>query len=277
VQARAYTNPPVATIPAGPLAVRWHGCELGVARAGAFFDARVTLENAGTAAWKTVGDHRIEAAYHWLDRRGNPIVWDGFWHPFGRVLGPGDRMELPMRVRAPIPPGRYVLAFDLVSAGSFWFAEIGNGTLEVEVDVLPRIERRALAVRGAELPGFAAERDADAVATLSDGAEPAPDWAARVLDAHAEGYAVVGGSVEVVAGRFERRKRARELAAWAPGAGRVPGFAHPLVFPSVLAGVDVEWTEVAGLPAAIPPRDESWIYDGRAVVRARSRSGRRRD
>jgi hypothetical protein len=93
-----------------------------------------------------------------------------------------------------------------------------------------------------------------------------------MLEAHREGYAVVGGSVEVDGGRLRRRPHA--LAPYAPGVGRVPGFAHPLVCASVIKGVEVEWTEVGGLPAAIPPQDEPWLYDGRITVRLPS--GRRR-
>jgi hypothetical protein len=65
------------------------------------------------------------------------------------------------------------------------------------------------------------------------------------------------------------RRALRELEPYAPGAGRVPTFAHPLVCPSVVTGIDVEWTEVAGLPAVQRPRDEPWIYDGRVRVKKR--------
>ena len=116
----------MATIPAGPLAVRWLAHELDPLRAGAVSVARVTLENAGTAAWRPDGPHRIEISYHWLDERGNPIVWEGYWRPLERWVAPGERIELPMEIRAPVPPGRYRLALDLVCEGRFWFAEIGN-------------------------------------------------------------------------------------------------------------------------------------------------------
>jgi len=248
------------SVPAGPLAVRWLGHELGEARAGATFSARVAFENAGTLSWHGGPPHTIAAGYHWLDRLGNAIVWDGLWRPVGRELAPGDRAEVELEVRAPIPPGSYRLAFDLVSEGRWWFAEIGNATLDVEVLVRPRIDRDA----------------SELVMHLPPGAEPAPDWQDRVLDAHTEGYAVVGSAVEVVGPLLERRRARRDLAAWAPGGGRNPAFAQPLLFPSVLRGVEVELIEVAGLPAALPPLDELWIHDARAVVRARPRAGRPR-
>jgi hypothetical protein len=66
------------------------------------------------------------------------------------------------------------------------------------------------------------------------------------------------------------------LAPYEPGPGRVPGFAAPLLCPSVLPGVELEQLdEVAGLPAFGAPSGEPWIYDGRIVVTARPRSGRR--
>jgi hypothetical protein len=241
----------VHSVPAGPLAVRWLGHELGEARAGALFTARVAFENAGTLAWHGGPPHTIAAGYHWLDRLGNPIVWDGFWRPVGRELAPGERAEVELEVRAPIPPGRYRLAFDLVSEGRWWFGEIGNTPLDVEVLVRPR--------------------DAStAVAHLPPGAEPSTDWQDRVRAAHEDGYAVVGSSVQPTGRFLERRRARRELAEWVPAGGRNPAFGGPLLFPSVLRGVDVELTTVAGLPAALRPRDEPWIHEGRAVVRIRA-------
>ena len=202
---------------------------------------RVELENAGTTPWR--GD-RFTLSYHWLDDRGNAIVWDGLRTPI--AAEPDARVELDVAVRAPIPPGRYRLSLDLVDEDRFWFGELGERTLDADVDVRPRID---------------APDEAEA---RLGGAEPVDDWAARVFAAHREGFAVVGGSVDGTRG-------VRTLAAYRPGQGRVPGFEHPLVCASVVRGVGVEWTEVAGLPAAIPPRGEPSLYDGRIRVRVRRR------
>ena len=112
---------------------------------------------------------------------------------------------------------------------------------------------------------------ADAVAHLAPGCVPARDWSRRVLDAHQEGYALVGGSV-AARGGF-RRKAPPELEPWAPGGGRVPAFAHPLLCPSIVRDVDVEFTRsIAGLPAVTQPDGfdpEPWLYDGRIAVELR--------
>jgi hypothetical protein len=119
-----------------------------------------------------------------------------------------------------------------------------------------------------------APRGGEPRVAFPEGVEPAPGWEEHVRVAHAEGYAVVAGSIEWLGGLMHPRPRA--LAPYAPGAGRVPGFGAPLLCPSVLAGVELEpLPAVAGLPAFAAPREEPWLYDGRAVLRARPRSGRR--
>src|SRR6266540_2249187 len=163
--------------------------------------------------------------------------------------GAASSAHVELAIRSPIPPGHYRLSIDMVDESRFWFGELGSPTLDVDVDVQPRIQ------------------DVDEVDARLGDAEPAADWLAHVLEAHREGYAVVGGSVEFGGGFFRRRPHA--LAPYAPGTGRIPSFGHPLVCASVIKGVDVEWTEVGGLPAAIPPPDEPSLYDGRAVTRLR--------
>ena len=110
------------------------------------------------------------------------------------------------------------------------------------------------------------EADSVATAYLVAGAIPAPDWSQRVLDAHAEGFAAVGGSIET---------RDRSLRPWAPGGGRNPAFSHPLLLPSLLDGL--EPGEHHGLPAYDPgsvSNREPAIFDGR--IRLRLPRGRRR-
>jgi hypothetical protein len=182
-----------------------------------------------------------------------------------------------------MPPGRYRFAIDLVAEHRAWFEELGGETAGGLVDVAPRIERR-LAVEGAD-PGALDGQDeapvppeqAQAVAHLAPGVVPAPDWVRRVLDAHQEGYAAVGGSVAVDAGPLAGRGPRAALAPWAPGSGRIPAFPHALLCPSVVREVEPAWADpVEGLPALRPPDGEPWVYDGRIAVTARPRSGRRR-
>jgi hypothetical protein len=234
----------------GPLVVRWGDWTLAEPHAGAVSVAEAEVENAGTLRW----DGGIQIAYHWLDDRGNPIVWDGERAPLP-PLAPGEQATVQAAVRAPIPPGRYRFALDLVAEHLAWFSELGSEMVAAAVDVRPRAgEQRA---------------------HLPDWVEPTPDWAAKVAAAHAEGYAVVAGAVEWRSSPLRRRPHA--LDPYRPGPGRMPSFRHALLCPSVLAGVElVRLPDVEGLPAfaAPEPHTEPWLYDGRIVLIADPRRRR---
>lgn len=263
-------------LPRGPLAPRWLAWSLETPRAGALVSARVVIENAGTATWRSRGTNGIQVAYHWLDPLGNPIVWDGIRTALPRPVEPGQTVELTLPVQAPRPPGPYRIAFDLVEEHRFWFAELGCSPLDEPVDVAPRITERRLevVVHGGTDPVTAAALAAQdepvvtdaAVATahLVAGCVPAHDWSRRLLDAHAEGWAAVGSAIDTGA-------RSGRLAPWRPGGGRNPRFGHPLLLPSLLDGL--EPSEHEGLPAYA---GDDALFEGRAVVRLPRRSGRRR-
>ncbi|HEY8027976.1 MAG TPA: hypothetical protein VIE38_00560 [Gaiellaceae bacterium] len=228
--------------------MRWHALELPPVEAGAPRMATVELENAGSAPWRTRGPSEgIFLAYHWLDERGNAIVWDGIRTALVHEVEPGATLRQEIAVRGPIPPGRYRLAVDLVEENRFWLAELGNVLLERNVEVAPR--------------------DASKARTFfPDGAEPSADWLARAHALHAEGYGAVGGAVEGERGLF--RRTSPELEPYAPGGGRHPRFPHPLVAPSLLPPLEPN-DEVAGLPAYRPEGDEPSMFDARLVLRLR--------
>ena len=242
--------------------------------------ARVLLENAGSATWRSHGREGVQLGSHWLDPLGNPIVWDGERTAFGEPLRPGEVVEMKLRLVGPRPPGPYRLAIDLIEEHRFWFAEAGSFVLEVPVEVAPRLSERRLGVvvHGGEdeetRRALAAQDEqpvdveAEAVAHLVAGASPAPDWARRLLDAHAEGWAAVGPRLVAQGGVLQKRRLARRFAPWS-GPGRNPRLGAPLLLPSLLAGR--EPGEHHGLPAW---DGDDALYEGRAVVRLRPRPGR---
>ena len=232
--------------PSGPLVVRWHVLELPPVEAGAPRVATVEVENAGSAPWRTRGTSEgIFLAYHWLDERGNAIVWDGIRTALVHEVEPGATLRQEIALRGPIPPGRYRLAVDLVEENRFWLAELGNAALERDVEV--------------------STRDASQARTfLPNGVEPSADWLERAHALHAEGFAAVGGAIEGERGLF--RRVPAELEPYAPGGGRHPRFPHPLVCPSLLPPLEPN-DEVAGLPAYRPDGDEPWMFDARLVLR----------
>ena len=282
-------------MPAGPLAVRWIAYDVPTIRAGAASAVELELENAGSVSWQARPGTGV--GYHWLDPFGNAIVWDGLVAPLPKTVEPNERLNVAATVVGPAPPGKYRLAFDLVDGDRCWFVDVGNRTLELDVEVLSRLPARKLAVQIADgrsdlvavTEAALAEQeealhdDGEATAFLVPGCRPAPDWTRRVLDAHEEGFGAVAGSVEVVGGWLDRRRLGAELAPWSPGFGRSPGWDRELLCPSLVRGLaeTVRWSEpVAGLPAVAPPGfPESSLCDGRIrmlVVATALRRGDRR-
>ena len=194
----------------------------------------------------------IRLAYHWLDERGNPIVWDGERTPLpaarARRARDGRARACARRSR----PGRYRFALDLVAEHRAWFSELGSEIAAADVEVLPRDGRRARA----ELP---------------DWVEPAPDWDERVAAAHAEGYAVVAGAIEWLGGLAAAGGRARSRRTSRARAGsrasRIRCSARPCSTGSSSSGSPTS----QGCPAFAAPADEPWLYDGRIVLRAQPR------
>ncbi len=241
----------------------------------------MVLENAGGATWRSRGEEGLQLSYHWLDARGNAIVWDGLRTAFPRPVPPGGTIDLDVLVDAVRPPGRYVLAFDLVEEYRFWLSEVGVAPHEVEVDVLPLIDERRLAAvvhGGPDQRTTAAlaaqeeplvDHEPTVTAHLVSGATPSTDWARLLLDAHAEGWQAVGPAVVPLGGVLERRLDARSLRPWAPG-GRNPRFHLPLVLPSLVG--EAEPTTHLGLPAYT---GDDGLFEGRAVVTLPRRSDRR--
>jgi hypothetical protein len=224
----------------GPLGIRFGAIPVPAPEAGTLAQMQVDVENTGSVAWPA----GVFLSYHWLDSHDNPIVWDGVRTTPPR-LAPGERATVELAVRGPIPPGPYRLALDAVAEHRAWFSELGSPMLAQDLEVRPR--------------------EGEPNAVLPSNVEPAADWSERVRAAHADGYGVVGGAID-----WTERRRPRALAAYAPGTGRIPGFAGALICPSVLPGIELERLEdVAGLPAYAAPRDEPWVYDGRAVLRVR--------
>ena len=277
---------------AGPLGVAWISHELGITRAGEDAVARLVLLNAGAATWRPRGEGGVRVSYHWLDRLRNPFVWDAPRTALPHPVAPGERVEISVVIRSPIPPGDYILAFDLVEEFQFWFSEFGLPMLEVPCTVQPRIDERRLGVVIHPGPGDAGEtraalalqdepvvlEAAAAVAHLVAGCLPAPDWSRSLLDAHAEGFAAVGCAV-VPETRFGGRRAWAWLEPWHPRAVRDPRFRGTLLLPSLVDGLDP--SSVNGWPAFTPdpgvPQDQTdrALFDGRSVIKLRPRSGRR--
>ena len=176
----------------------------------------------------------VQAASHWLDERGNPIVWDGLRTELPRTIAPGERVDADARACAarsrPAATGSRSTSSTSTGSGSpRWAARRSSARWRWR----PRIERR-LAARGGDPAALAAqeeplvpEDEAEAIAVLGDGVAPRRTGraacstrtrrATRSSAARSTGRAACCG-----AGRASSSRASRGRAA-------CPGFRHPLV------------------------------------------------
>lgn len=98
----------------------------------------VLLKNSSDTAWPGQQEswkYQVTIANKWLDSRGNKLS-----DMDGRValianLGPGQSVELPLTITAPLMAGEYILEIDAVQEGVAWFSERGSKTLRIKFKV----------------------------------------------------------------------------------------------------------------------------------------------
>jgi hypothetical protein len=99
---------------------------LGAGAPGTTVALSTTVKNIGSAAWGAAGTNPVRVSYHWYDKNGGVLVWDGVRTPLVRDLVPGESQTVRMSVALPAAIGVYQLRFDLVREGEFWFGDVGS-------------------------------------------------------------------------------------------------------------------------------------------------------
>jgi phosphoglycerol transferase MdoB-like AlkP superfamily enzyme len=82
---------------------------------------RITVRNDGSSTWRSDGSFAV--SYHWLDRGGGIVVWDGVRSPVPSLVLPGEQVMVEAKVQAPLRAGMYRLQWDLVEEGVTWLSE----------------------------------------------------------------------------------------------------------------------------------------------------------
>jgi hypothetical protein len=97
----------------------------------------LALGNSGLRPLALINNRHVmvNPSYHWLDAKTREdIVFDGLRttsKPI--VLLPGKTVSIPMRVKTPNKPGKYILSVTCVWEGCFWFEQCGIPPLERSV------------------------------------------------------------------------------------------------------------------------------------------------
>ena len=104
--------------------------------ADASFQGTIVFCNNGIRPLCSTDAHHPDfISYHWLDRHGIPCADEGLRTPLAHAVDPDTRYQGMVRLKAPVRPGRYILALDLVCEGKTWFSEAGSPWMTVPVRV----------------------------------------------------------------------------------------------------------------------------------------------
>ena len=102
--------------------------------------ADVSFKNVSASTWPSTpnpkGLNAVNFSYHWLDRKGSTVIFDGLRTGLPHDLGPGETVQLKAAIHAPGREGRYTLEVTLVQEGVAWFPERGGEKLVLPVSVV---------------------------------------------------------------------------------------------------------------------------------------------
>lgn len=111
--------------PPAPGTVAWLRADVpGEVARGETFSARVAFRCDGA---EPLSPRRLAVSYHWspaAEGEGEAL-WEGVRTAVRRRVQPGAVYETLVTVRAPAAPGHFILAFDLVREGAYWFSLCG--------------------------------------------------------------------------------------------------------------------------------------------------------
>ncbi len=142
-------DPPADTfLPAhqliGRLAARIVPLQVSAATSvGDAFTDRLRIANVGTVTWKAHGRRfggQVTCGLKICDAQGEVIREDLGRTPLPRDIHPGDEIEIAMTVAGALPPGSYVLRYDMVVEGVTWFEFQGSPCVRRLLEVVSSID-----------------------------------------------------------------------------------------------------------------------------------------
>ena len=105
--------------------------------AGETAQVRLKVTNASSAKWPSDPKDAVRVSYHWLQKNGNIIAWDGERNFIPKALAPGESTLMDAHIAPPNVPGSYTLELDFVVDGPSggWFGKKGSSTTRFDVEV----------------------------------------------------------------------------------------------------------------------------------------------
>ncbi len=105
-------------------------------RSGELRRVEITLRNVGLAAWSPAGPNPFRLSYHWLSADGSQVVdWEGIRTQLPGPVEAREEVLVGATVHAPLLPGEYQLAWDLLQENRFWFSKESSPSALTQVEV----------------------------------------------------------------------------------------------------------------------------------------------
>lgn len=110
--------------------------ETGIhAASGQLLKIDVTAVNTGNFIWSHDGPNPVHLSYQILDHNKQLVLSDGLRTTLPYDLRPGQRVTVPMSLKAPDEVGDYIVQLDMVQEGEAWFGEKGSKPIVLLLDV----------------------------------------------------------------------------------------------------------------------------------------------
>jgi hypothetical protein len=84
------------------------------------------IENRGIQEWPAAGSSSVSLSYHLLSMQKDIIRLENQRFPLPCNVKPGRKLKMNISLRAPLNSGEYLIEFDLLVEGKFWFKDQGS-------------------------------------------------------------------------------------------------------------------------------------------------------
>lgn len=106
----------------------------------------VLVENLSAITWVSGQIQPVFACYHWIDKTGNVLIYDGIRSRLPEAIEPAARKQVPVSVIAPPVAGEYTLEVTLVHEGVTWMEDDGLTSLRLKLTVDPSLSDSGLKI-----------------------------------------------------------------------------------------------------------------------------------
>jgi hypothetical protein len=108
-------------------------------KANSISNLEVKVKNISNTSWPSLGQsdgkYIIQLGYHWLDKNGKAIIFEGRRTPLPHDLKPNEEIILNASIGTPEEKGEYILELEMVQELVAWFRDKGSKAVDIPIKV----------------------------------------------------------------------------------------------------------------------------------------------